>query len=407
LKIQLRWAFAIGLLAAPAAAQPQTQTADGGPDPSIVRVRIGPLWMNPTISLPNMGIDTNVFNDPEGLARRDFTITMTPRTDLWLRMGRTWLSGSVTEDIVWYKKYDSERSANSSYAAAWKAPFNRVVLTGTASYLSSRARPGFEIDARAQRTEPVYGGSAEIRALSRTYVGVRGNWSKVSFDEGAFYNGESLEEQLDRKARSIAVTLRHDLTPLTSLTFSAGRSEERFVEATSRDADSDEYKLTVNFDPAALLKGSVTFGYTSYKPLSSDLPGYRGVTSAVNLSYSLLGATRFIGSIVRQISLSYDIDQPYYVLSGLSGSIAQQIYGPVDVIFRGSAQRLEYTTRTGAPVLVPDRTDRVRLLGGGVGYRLSQDLRLGFNIDKERRTSILVDRRYEGLKYGTSLTYGY
>ena len=50
--------------------------------------------------------------------------------------------------------------------------------------------------------------------------------------------------------------------------------------------------------------------------------------------------------------------------------------------------------------------DHVRLYGLGFGTHLGRDLRLGFNIDKERRTSVLTDREYEGLRYGLSLTYG-
>ena len=101
LKRQIVAALALAVLVAPASS---AQTTDGGPDPATVRVRIGPLWMNPTISLPNIGIDTNVFNDPPNVApKRDFTITVSPKTDLWLRMGRTWLSGAIAEDIVWYQ----------------------------------------------------------------------------------------------------------------------------------------------------------------------------------------------------------------------------------------------------------------------------------------------------------------
>ena len=67
--------------------------------------------MNPTISMPNIGIDTNVFNDPANVTpRRDFTVTVPPKTDLWLRMGRTWLSGVIAEEIVWYQNYTTERS---------------------------------------------------------------------------------------------------------------------------------------------------------------------------------------------------------------------------------------------------------------------------------------------------------
>ena len=76
-------------------------TGDGGPDPSVARVRLGPLWMNPTISMPNVGIDTNVFNEPPTVTpKRDVTVTVSPKIDLWLRMGRTWLSGAVSENIV-------------------------------------------------------------------------------------------------------------------------------------------------------------------------------------------------------------------------------------------------------------------------------------------------------------------
>ena len=61
------------------------------PDATRVRVRIGPLWLNPTLSLTNAGIDTNIFNESDAdQPKRDFTLTVTPQTDVWLRMGRTW-----------------------------------------------------------------------------------------------------------------------------------------------------------------------------------------------------------------------------------------------------------------------------------------------------------------------------
>ena len=209
------------LLAAPASLA--QATGDGGPDPSMVRVRIGPLWMSPTISMPNVGIDTNVFNDPITVTpSRDFTVTVSPKIDLWLRMGRTWLSGLIAEDVVWYQEYTSERSVNDTYTIGWRAPLNRLVLATSATWLSTRARPGFEIDARAHRTEPTYTGSAEVRGFARTFIGVRGRWTQVNFDEDAVFEGSSLQQQLDRTATAAAITLRYELTPLTSITFSGG-----------------------------------------------------------------------------------------------------------------------------------------------------------------------------------------
>ena len=122
------------------------------PDPTTVRVRMGPLWLNPTLSLTNAGIDTNVFNEFEAdQPKRDFTLTVSPQTDLWLRMGRTWVMGNIKEDIVWYNKYASERSANTAYALNWLVPLTRLSFVVGGTFLHTNERPGFEIDARADR----------------------------------------------------------------------------------------------------------------------------------------------------------------------------------------------------------------------------------------------------------------
>jgi len=45
--------------------------------------------------------------------------------------------------------------------------------------------------------------------------------------------------------------------------------------------------------------------------------------------------------------------------------------------------------------------------GGGIGYRMGQDLRLGFNADKTRRLSDVARRQYDNLTSGMSVTYVY
>jgi hypothetical protein len=410
LKSRLLVTFALAVLTAASASAQTTSaptTGNDGPDPSRVRVRIGPLWMNPTISIPNIGIDTNVFNEPlNAQPKRDFTMTVSPQTELWLRMGRTWLSGLIVENVNWYKKYSSERGVDSSYTVGWRAPLNRLVLATDATWLRTRSRPGFEIDARSRRQEPAYTASAEVRGFARTYIGVKGTWSSVRFDQGQFFQDVDLAAELDRTARSGAVTLRYELTPLTSVAVSAGRSEQRFKTEPSRNSSSDDYSIGLVFDPAALIKGNATIGYTRYNPEAADLPDFHGTTAAVGLSYTLLGSTRFAFDVKRGIEFSYDATQPYYLLTGVNGSLAQQIFGPFDVVGRASAERLHYRSVFDAIVVAPNRTDRVRSYGFGLGIHMGPELRLGFNVDKERRTSVEADRQYEGLKYGSSITYG-
>ena len=74
--------------------------------PESVRMHLGPLFVNPTIALTNAGVDTNVFNEAtQDSPKEDFTLTLAPATDAWLRMGRSWLNATVREDIVYYQKY--------------------------------------------------------------------------------------------------------------------------------------------------------------------------------------------------------------------------------------------------------------------------------------------------------------
>jgi hypothetical protein len=395
----------IGLLC-PATARAQVE--GGGPDPATIRVRMGPLWMNPSIGIANLGIDQNVFNDaPGGQPKQDFTMTVTPRTELWLRMGRSWLKASIDEEIVWFQKYSSERSANTRYVLGWRLPSAWVNLNLSTSYAKARERPGFEIDVRVPRRELSYTGAVEARIMSKTFFGVRGERQKVDFDEAAVFRSANLHDELNHITTSGALTLRHQLTSLTSIEFNTTRSEDRFERSPLRNSASTAFGTVVVFDPAALIKGTAAFGFRNFRPESPDIPEYSGGTMALDLSYTLLGMTRLAIRGARDVEYSYDVAQPYYVQTGIEGSVAQQIFGPVDAVLRFVEQRLVYRDRAGAAVEVANRTDAIHSIGVGIGYHLGKELRLGFNVDKVRRDSEVESLPYEGLKYGTSLTYGF
>jgi hypothetical protein len=312
---------------------------------------------------------------------------------------------------VYYRTYANQRSANSSYKVGLLVPLNRLTFNGSAGYLNTNDRPGFEIDARVRRHELVYEGSVEVRALSRTFVGVKGRRQNVEFAKDAVFLDRNLERNLEielNRAMTIqGLTVRHQLTPLTSLTFEVVKQRDRFTFSPLRDSNSTMISAGVKFDPFALLKGGATFGYRDFAPVVAGVPGYKGATAAVDLSYVALGSTKLAVQASRDVQYSFDINQPYYLQTGIVASLAQQIFGPVDVIGRVGAQRLDYRDRAGAVVEAANRSDDVRLYGGGVGYHLGKDIRVGFNVDNVRRTSAVNSRNYAGLRYGAAVTYGF
>lgn len=396
------------LRAVPAVAQ------DGGPDPANVRVRLGPLMMNPTISLSNIGIDHNVFNDPpDKVPKQDFTFTVTPLSEFWLRAGPTWITASLDESINWYQKYASERTANNLYKLGWNIPGSLMSLKLEGTYINARERPGFEIDTRAARKETNFNAAYEYHALSKTYIGVTASRTQTRFASDAeFLDPETnveinLSTSLNRIDTIYGVDLRHQLTPLTTVTFSATRGTGHFEFSPDRNSVSNSVNATIAFLPAALVAGRASIGFNNFKPEDPTLPGYQGVIGDASLTYVLLGSTRFALTASRGIQYSYDVNQPYYLQSRIGGSVAQQIFGPFDVQVRGDISFLNYRDRAGAVIPVPDRIDRVTTVGIGLGFHMGKDLRLSFNVDQNNRDTQVLEHAYEKFLVGTSLTYGF
>ena len=384
------------------------QTADGGPDPASVRVRLGPLMMNPTISITNIGIDHNVFNDPPSkVPKEDFTVTVTPLSDFWLHLGPTWLTASLNEQINWFQKYVGERTANNTYKLGWNVPGSVISFKIDGAYVNARERPGFEIDTRAARKDTDFRGALDYKALSKTYLGVTATRVQSRFAEEAEFLGVNLRTSLNHIDLAYGANLRHQLTPLTSITVNAIRTVSTFEFSPDRDTTANAANIAVAFAPLALIRGGVSFGFDDFKPKDPTLPGYRGVIGSVDLTYVLLGSTRFAITGGRGVQYSYDALQPYYLQSRIGGSVAQQIFGPFDVQVRGDIAYLAYRNRAGVAVAVPDRSDRVTTVGIGVGFHMGKDLRLAFNVDQNNRDTQVNDHAYQKFLIGSALTYGF
>ena len=371
-------------------------------------MKLGPIYMNPTLALTNAGVDTNVFNDADDASpQSDFTATISPHTDLWMHLGRTWIQGVINEDIVWYRKFASQRSVNNDYKVNWIVPLTRVAFSVGADWVSAKERPGFEIDARSQLSETAYNGALEVRALSKTFFGVTAERRTTLFDAGDTFLGVNLNDELSRTATTGAVTIRNELTPLTNLTINIGREQDRFTYDPTRDSNSTQLSAGLKFDRLALIKGGFQFGIRDFQPLAADVPGFTGMTMSSDLTYVLLGSTRVALTTMRDLEYSYDVTQPYYIQTGFTTSVAEQLFGPWDVQGRYGASRLAYAAAIGAEVQIENRVDHIRTYGVGLGYHMGQDLRLAFNIDENNRQSEVDGHSYHDLRYGTALTYGF
>jgi hypothetical protein len=383
----------------PAPARAQSQAAEAI---EAMPIRLGPLGLRPSVSITNVGNDSNVFNDAEH-PQEDFTATIAPRLVARLRGGRLTLSYGSGADMVYFKKFTSERSVNSTTDVRLDGNLGRVQPYASIGWVATRERLNAEIDLRTPRTQRTLAGGVRMLLASRTALVVSARRFTLDFDEGALFKGVDLARTLNSRTDSADAALQLLLTPLTTLSMTTSLQRDRFEAAPERDSDTLRLLPALQFDPTTLIRGSVAVGYRRFRPLTPELPDYSGLLVQAGVGYTLLGRTKFDLDLTRDVQYSFEDVEPYYLATGGRLTVTHQLVGPLDLQAFGGGQSLAYRQRG---ISGDVRRDQVHSYGGGAGYRLRNTMRLGVTWETHRRQSALNDRDYVRRRIYASLTYG-
>jgi len=387
----------LGMLGRPPAAAGQSDT-----DPfASARHVSGPFAINPSLSILDIGVDTNVFNevvDPKS----DFTTVFRPAADMWLHGGRVRVEARAQVSWNYFQQYSSERYAGTDDRLRVEVRGSRVTPFATVSFLSTRDRITAEVDARVRRNEWTGGGGADISAGGKLTVRVKANRFQTRYNQALGVG--TYAAALDRREDSLAGSLRYRVTPLTTLVAEVTGQQNRFVYETARDANTLTILPGVEFDRFALISGKGFIGYRRFDFLDPALQDFRGLVGSVDLGYVLRAATQFGFTADRNVEYSFDLVQPYFVSSGLGLRVTQQVTERWSVAGAVARRTLDYRAPLPAAA-VPPRTDHVRYVSGTVGARVGPRTRTEVTLSYQRRSSIQVRREFDGVRLGGSLVH--
>lgn len=388
-----------------AAAVPAAAQAIPPPDPDTPLIQAGPFGISPTLMLRDFGRDENVFNERDN-PRGDFTFTIVPRAEILFKPRALRISYITSSEYVYYRTYESERSTNLSSAVrvdlslGWFQPY--ALATGT----NTRQRFNQEVDVRARHRELVYGGGFGLKLGTRLTLGASARTTRLRFDEATF-RGEDLAASFDSDIDAFEGSAGLQLTPFTLFSVAVSHEEQRFRVAGERDSDSLRITPTFAFSPEAVLNGSIAIGYRRFTPRSAALAAYSGLVATATVGTTLWNRHRVEGVFARDIRYSYERDTPYYLATGGNVTVTSQIAGPFDLRLTGSRQSLAYRGVQRSPALERPGNDTVTSYGGGIGYRIRDQLRLGLNTEWSGRDSQLsLDREFRNRRIFASVTWG-
>ncbi|MFI5177695.1 MAG: outer membrane beta-barrel protein [Vicinamibacterales bacterium] len=371
-------------------------------------LHLGPLAVTPHLAIRNVGFDSNVLN-AAGEPQPDFTFTFVPGADSWLTVARARVTSRTDAGWVYFQTMTDQRSFEFNEQARLEVLLSRIVPHVAGGYEHTRQRPNLEIDERALRTTVSGLAGITLRFGARTRIDVDAGRKTYRFDE-THVQDAALALALNRTENTVTGTLRLTLTPLTTLVIKTEDEHDRFEFSPLRNSNSVLFEPGFEFKPFALLSGRASVGYRQFDALGPGVPDYSGPVAAVDLSYTMRETTRFAVSFSRDIEYSYEPTSPYYIQNGGFVSVTQALGPDWDLVGRAGRTSLGYRAIGELGTLAPgvfSRRDIVTTYGVGGGRRVGSKMRIGLDVDRTTRTSVLVGRNYTGFRIGGSATYGF
>ena len=364
---------------------------------------LGPIELRPRFVLHSIGVDNNVFNEADN-PKRDFTFGAQPDIELTVKPGPlkvVWLVGS---DYIWYKDYASERtlsrSSNLNAELTLRAfrPFVNFSIADTSS------RPSPEIDARARRYPRTLAAGASVKVATRTTLAFKWADGRERYEEDEQFRGQDLAATLNNDSKTLEGSAAYELSPLTTFSVIVGRDELTFDAAPLRNSTSTRVYPTLTFNPAGVINGTASIGYKTFDGHDPALPDYKGLAMHGSVSVVLGQRYRVESRFTRDVQYSYEEALPYYVLTGVRGTVATQLTNLLDFRVTAGQERMRYEAYAdaGSP-----GTDRQRVLGGGIGFRIGDRKRLVVHAEFiERDSSRDRLREFTNHRIFGTLTWG-
>lgn len=394
----------LATLALPAQAQIQVVGASAQPD----GFRIGPIRLQPTLAIRNIGVDNNVFNSSSG-RRTDNTFVFAPGLRAYWPVGeRIRLVGRAGLDIAYFARESEERYVDSAASGDIEIDVGPLMFFGGGGGGNHRSRFTIEIDERVKRHIEHARAGLLARIGSRARVAFEASTDRETYDEATAQNGDVIKRALDRRNVAGSVELRYRITHKTTLVTLARRDEDEFTnDPTPNEAQSYLYLGGLELSPKALMGGAVLFGARVFPPTEQQV-----VPVHTGLAYRATIERRLTWFALAEVLALRDIE--YSVYPGNSARNERNSYEysrvtlrlsfalPKDVVARSAVgyERSDYllpVEQAGASI---DRVDRRVTLQGALLWPVGKHLRVGGTVTWAQRRSNFQGIDYRGASYG-------
>jgi hypothetical protein len=222
--------------------------------------------------------------------------------------------------------------------------------------------------------------------------------------------GVPINNELDRHDDRRGVELRWSATRRATVVLRADTTQARFDVAPVRDSNFVRLRPSVEWKPRPRLAARTSFGYMSLQPLNNDFPKFAGAVGSASFTFPLTITTQVAVDTGRDMDYSYQHTNPMYVVTVLRGSMVQRFGSRWELEFGAGRHRLAYRSPAGpipSEAGASPRVDRGLVYRNDLRYRVTKNVRAGFNATYFHRYSHIELLQSQGFRAGASLQFGF
>jgi hypothetical protein len=379
------------------------------PPPVDAPVQIGSLVVAPVFQMANVGYDSNANSkSPDQRPVSDYTATFSPVVQAWLTSPHIHLLAHGQADYYYFKELTNLRALDTDTGARFDVPLNLLTPYFIGGFTSTQFQQNFEIvDAIARRRNSTLTVGTDVRLTDKISAGAYGRHTTLQYDANSLYQATDLAKSLNHTSTAEGVDVKYALTPFTTVGAQAEQARSHFDSATTRDSKDLLITPEVWFSPLALVNGHAAFGFRKRVFLGGGQPDFNGTAAQVDLSYTLLGRTRFTVLAKRDLEYTYVTTLNDYIVLETDLSVSSRVGEFWEVGVSTGRDTVTYLATTPlAPGTPTQPNEGFWSSSAALGYRTGR-ARIGFHVDYRVRTSELPVplRTYERFRIGTTLSY--
>lgn len=413
-------------------------------------MHLGALSFRPSIALRDIGRDTNVFlssADPLNA----WTATLSPAVKGAVRFGtRGFVTMNLGGDYVWFspvsvsvtqtnsttgstttirQRRDDLSHTNLITAIKGNLVLRDLRLFASADYQRHEERPNNELDQRAKRTNLVQRAGVGYEYSPKTAVDFIVSRERVAYRDPDFQYGVpepdrngngtldirryTLDDLLTRNETTETLRLSQRIFGRTRLVLDAQAKRYNFLGTfptrdvdgnlplvgSVRDAAETRFSAGFEVDPGSVLSGSLRAGTIDFRPRLAPATDQNTTQAvwALNLNWRILSRVSLATGLDRELFFSTFSDNLYFRQDHLAVQCVYYLNRILGVEAGYDGYRLLYPTTSsvngpsGTSIFQGRRRDEVRVLKGGLRFRVADRTFATLRVGTRRRTSNIPD----------------